>query len=71
MDEIFGGSGVGSAPLGTIVSIPLFPSQAPSETALIRSSTVEEPCEDQQPVSSTATHTTSDWTKKGRPTVIS
>ncbi len=29
MDEIFGGSGVGSAPPGTIMSTPLFPCQTP------------------------------------------
>ncbi len=58
MDEIFDGSGEGHAPPSTIISIPRFPSQAPSSET--QPSTEEQPCdtEDQQPGLSTATQTT-------------
>ncbi|KAL7387809.1 hypothetical protein ABVT39_001678 [Epinephelus coioides] len=61
MDEIFSGSGVGSAPPGTITSTPLFPSHTSSE---LSRSTLERDTDDQQPGPSTATQTTHPSAKK-------
>ena len=73
MDEIFGGSGVGSAPPGTIISTPLFPSQNPSP--LLPSQTPSEVSfihpsdnEDHQPGPSTVNPT--NRTEKGHQTII-
>lgn len=55
MDEIFGSSGVGSAPPGTIISTPRFPSQTPQPSSMEHVDT-----DDQQPGPSTRpgpTHT--------------
>lgn len=54
MDKIFGGSGVGSAPPGTFVCTPLFPSRTQSSTA------EQQHTEDQQAGPSTSSQTTRD-----------
>lgn len=64
MDEIFGGSGVGSASPGTIISTPLFPSQNPSPLQTPSEVIHQSDNEDPQPGPSTAIPTTKRSTHK-------